>query len=137
LSVTGTQQRVYGNLVSTSPCFFDLHRIALCYDSSSKPTNASNVKYGDDISVAKRNCGVKYDGFLTLIFNDWCLIEINTCKKTPFTIVEYGKNLRIKLSRIILTIYGFSESNYASIWFNANNEKRYSDYNHFPEIGNI
>ena len=137
MSVTGTQQRVYGNLVSTSPCFFDLHRIALCYDSSSKPTNASNVKYGDDISVAKRNCGVKYDGFLTLIFNDWCLIEINTCKKTPFTIVEYGKNLRIKLSRIILTIYGFSESNYASIWFNANNEKRYSDYNHFPEIGNI
>jgi len=137
LTVEGTEQRVYGNLVSTSPCFFDLHRIALCYNSSTKPNNASNVKYGDHISVAKRNCGVKYDGFLTLIFNDWCLIEINTCKKTPFTIVEYGENLRIKLSRIVLTIYGFSEANYASVWFNVNNEKRYSDYNHFPEIGNI
>lgn len=137
MTVEGTEQRVYGNLVSTSPCFFDLHRIALCYDSSTKPNNASNVKYGDHISVAKRNCGVKYDGFLTLIFNDWCLIEINTCKKTPFTIVEYGENLRIKLSRIVLTIYGFSEANYASVWFNVNNEKGYSDYNHFPKIGNI
>ena len=108
MTVTGTEQRVYGTLVGgISPigCIIDLHRFALVSGSTTQsPTEASTVTYAD--TTPYRQCGYKYDGYLTLFLSIsgstvyaasgstvYAAVEVRICKNDPKRIVieTYGE----------------------------------------------
>lgn len=109
MTVTGTEQRVYGTL--TGGCIIDLHRFALVSGSTTEsPTTAVTVTYGD--TTPYKQCGYKYAGYLTLFLSIsgtsvYAAVEVRICKNDPKRIVieTYGE--------VAKTVTGGM-----SLWFN-------------------
>lgn len=95
MTVTGTEQRVYGTL--TGGCIIDLHRFALVSGSTTQsPTEASTVTYAD--TTPYKQCGYKYSGYITLFLSIsgssvYAAVEVRICKNDPKRIVieTYGE----------------------------------------------
>lgn len=113
LTVTGTEQRVYGTLVGG--CIIDLHRFALVSGSTTQsPIEASSVVYAD--TTPYKQCGYKYDGFLTLFLSIsgstvYAAVEVRICKNDAKRIVieTYGE--------VAKTVTGGM-----GLWFNKGND---------------
>jgi len=126
LTVTGTEQRVYGTLVGG--CIIDLHRFALVSDSiTDSPTTAVTVTYAD--TTPYNQCGYKYDGFLTLFLSIsgasvYAAVEVYICKNDK--------------ERIVLETYGEvakTVTDGMSLWFNKGTDKHFPTRYDFPETG--
>jgi hypothetical protein len=129
LSVTGTQQRVYGTLVAEADnCNINIRRFALVSGSTTQsPTEASTVTYAD--TTPYRQCGYKYDGYLTLFLSIsgstvYAAVEVRICKNDAKRIVieTYGE--------VAKTITGGM-----ALWFNKGTDKHFPTRDDFPETG--
>lgn len=126
MTVTGTQQRVYGTL--TGGCMIDLHRFALVSGSTTdSPTTAVTVTYAD--TTPYKQCGYKYSGYLTLFLSIsgssvYAAVEVRICKNDPKRIVieTYGE--------VAKTVTGGM-----SLWFNKGTDKHFPTRDDFPETG--
>lgn len=113
MSVSGTQQRVYGTL--TGGCIIDLHRFALVSGSTTlSPLEASTVTYAD--TTPYKQCGYKYSGYITLFLSIsgssvYAAVEVRICKNDAKRIVieTYGE--------VAKTVTGGM-----SLWFNKGSE---------------
>lgn len=114
MTVTGTEQRVYGTLIGGG-CIIDLHRFALVSGSTTQsPTEASTVTYAD--TTPYKQCGYKYSGYITLFLSIsgtsvYAAVEVRICKNDPKRIVieTYGE--------VAKTVIGGM-----SLWFNKGSE---------------
>lgn len=126
MTVTGTEQRVYGTL--TGGCIIDLHRFALVSGSTTlSPPEASTVTYAD--TTPYKQCGYKYAGYLTLFLSIsgssvYAAVEVRICKNDPKRIVieTYGE--------VAKTVTGGM-----SLWFNKGTDKHFPTRDDFPETG--
>ena len=118
MTVTGTEQRVYGTLVGN--CIIDLHRFALVSGSTTQsPIEATTVTYAD--TTPYRQCGYKHSGFLTLFLltsttilsetSVYAAVEVRICKNDPKILVleTYGE--------VANTVTGG-----ISVWFNKGSD---------------
>ncbi len=126
MTVTGTEQRVYGTLVGG--CIIDLHRFALVSGSTTlSPPNASTVTYAD--TTPYKQCGYKYAGYLTLFLSIsgssvYAAVEVRICKNDP--------------KRIVLETYGEVAKTVTggmALWFNKGTDKHFPTRDDFPETG--
>lgn len=126
MTVTGTEQRVYGTLVGG--CIIDLHRFALVSGSTTQsPIEASTVTYAD--TTPYRQCGYKYDGYLTLFLSIsgstvYAAVEVYICKNDN--------------KRIVLETYGEVAKTVTggmALWFNKGTDKHFPTRDDFPETG--
>ena len=126
MSVTGTQQRVYGTLIYDN-CHIDLRRFAIVFGSTTKsPRKSSNVLYGNEVPMIQT--GYKYSGYITLfMYQDtgdvYAAIEVRVCKRDKKTILidTYGE--------IALPNYDII------LWFDKNNTKYFASQYDFPQFG--
>lgn len=132
MSVTGTQQRVYGTLVADN-CNINIRRFAIVMDNMDKsPIQSSNVVYADAVPMTQT--GYLYNGYITLFMfqdtgNVYAAIEVKICKTYQRTIIidSYGE-IELPTSEIYEGI---------SLWFDKNNTKYFASQDDFPETGSI
>ena len=126
MTVTGTEQRVYGTLVGG--CIIDLHRFALVSGSTAQsPIEATTVTYAD--TTPYKQCGYKYAGYLTLFLSIsgstvYAAIEVRICKNDA--------------KRIVIETYGEVANTVTggmSLWFNKGSDKHFPTRDDFPETG--
>jgi hypothetical protein len=126
LSVTGTQQRVYGTLIYDN-CHIDLRRFAIVFGSTTKsPAKSTTVTYGDAVPMTQT--GYKYSGYITLFMYQelgdvYAAIEVRICKRDRKTILieTYGE--------VALPDHDIG------LWFNKNNIKYFNSQYDFPQSG--
>lgn len=132
MSVTGTQQRVYGTLVADN-CDINIRRFAIVMDDMDKsPRQSSNVIYADAVPMTQT--GYLYNGYITLFMfqdtgNVYAAIEVRICKTDQKTIIidSYGE-IELPASEIYEGV---------SLWFDKNNTKYFASQDDFPETGSI
>lgn len=132
MSVTGTQQRVYGTLVADN-CNINIRRFAIVMDDMDKsPRQSSNVVYADAVPMTQT--GYLYNGYITLFMlqdtgNVYAAIEVRICKTDQKTIIidSYGE--------VALPASDIYEG--VSLWFDKNNTKYFASQDDFPETGSI
>jgi len=132
LTVTGTEQRVYGTLIADN-CNINIRRFAIVMDDMDKsPIQSSNVVYADAVPMTQT--GYKYSGYITLfMYQDtgdvYAAIEVRICKTDQKTIIidSYGE-IELPASEIYEGV---------SLWFDKNNTKYFASQDDFPETGSI
>lgn len=132
MSVTGTQQRVYGTLVADN-CNINIRRFAIVMDDMDKsPRQSSNVVYANAVPMTQT--GYLYNGYITLFMfqdtgNVYAAIEVRICKTDQKTIIidSYGE-IELPASEIYEGV---------SLWFDKNNTKYFASQDDFPETGSI
>ncbi len=113
MTVTGTQQRVYGTLVTQ--CILFLDRFAITFTDESPKTNP-NVLFGSDLSMLQ--CGYLYDGFLSIIFYNSNVI-VNESRPSISRIFEINICKRDN-HKVVIETYGIEDLDTITyMWFNA------------------
>lgn len=86
MTVTGTEQRVYGKLMSD--CYIDLNRFAIYKDDTT-------WYYGGNLNNARiQYCAHKYEGYISIIFltdnkTGYAVMELNYCESGDIEIWAY------------------------------------------------
>ncbi len=135
MTVTGTEQRVYGTLVSEN-CEISMNRFRVIRGSTLYPLDTQNPYNSvHDFNIIL-DCGRRYDGYITCLFKEENFLvdeDIRSATCLEIRICNDYKN------RIVFESYGElkpEKNGSRAIWFNKGTEdKIYNSKDQFPEKG--